>query len=541
MPEEVFRQTSIHLHMLINDMKKSINSGVDMSQKREILFSTTKVTLIVFVIKLLGLVKQSVLAAVCGATSETDIFFIATGVLSSLSSVLFSAISISLLTMYTQRFTEKGKDSANRLINASLRVFIPISVGISAIFFIFSEEIGHFLAPSYIGTELQLLGKYIRLMSASFVFWCYYLVLNVVLESYKRFLPGRFQGFFQNVFLIIGAIFFYPTFGIDSLVYAFLLSSVAQCILISCCTRKKFIPLRGSINEGTAIKKLIRLAVPLIAGSAIYEINDIIDKQIATSLGPGNTSYLTYGSTINEIVTGVIVGAISTVLFAHFATWVAEGKYKEIETNLQSALGALTIIIFPIMVMCLVSGDQIIEILYGRGNFDQKQVMATYGVVFGYGLGFVFQAARANIVKVFYAFQDTRTPMVNGAISVMLNIALSLLLSKFIGIAGVALATSISMFVATVLLGVKLKSLLKTFHYRSLLIEATKGLVAATFSSALVYMTKKLLHANGVLVFLIEGIICIVSYMIVLLLFKSESVKSLLCLVTGMKNNRKID
>lgn len=86
------------------------------------------------------------------------------------------------------------------------------------------------------------------------------------------------------------------------------------------------------------------------------------------------------------------------------------------------------------MVMCFVGGDLIVGVLYGRGSFSTEAISRTNGVVIGYAAGFFFQAARATIVKVYYAFQDTKTPMINGAISVGVNVVLSITLSKFLGL-----------------------------------------------------------------------------------------------------------
>lgn len=122
------------------------------------------------------------------------------------------------------------------------------------------------------------------------------------------------------------------------------------------------------------------------------------------------------------------------------------------------------------MVMCFVAGDLIVGVLYGRGSFSADAISRTNGVVIGYAAGFFFQAARATIVKVYYAFQDTKTPMINGAISVGVNVVLSFTLSKFLGVSGIALATSISMFAVTMLLLLSEKIHSKFFfeikHYR---------------------------------------------------------------------------
>ena len=134
-----------------------------------------------------------------------------------------------------------------------------------------------------------------------------------------------------------------------------------------------------------------------------------------------------------------------------------------VELNLKRILEILSLILFPIMIMCVIAGDQIVEIFYGRGSFGLKEIGMTYGVVIGYALGFLFQAARSNLVKVYYAFQDSKRPMVNGLLAICLNVVLSITLSKPLGVAGIALATSISMAFVTVLLLVGVKRYLPNF------------------------------------------------------------------------------
>ena len=505
-----------------------------MPKKRGIIHSTILVTMITFLIKFLGLVKQSVLAAVCGATAETDAFFVGSGVIVSLCIVIFSAISISLLSLHTDVLLKEGREKSNDLINAVLRVFIPISLGITLIFFVFSTPIGKLLAPSYEGEQLQLLSHYIQVMSSAFILWCYYLTINVVLETDKIFIPGKMQGLFQNLFLIAAALLLYPKYGVQVLLYAFLLSGLAQCILVTWCARKQFHFVFRKINAGFQIKQLISLSIPLIIGSAIYEINDIVDKQISTGLGAGNVSYLTYGATINEIVTGVIVSSVSTVLFAHFATWISEGKTDQVEKKLENCIEYLTVLIMPIMAMCIAAGDQIIQILYGRGNFNLDDVHMTYGVVIGYALGFVFQAARANIVKVFYAFQDTKKPMINGTIAVGTNIVLSILLSKVIGVSGIAVATSMAMLLVTVLLAKDVKKYLPGLSLRRCFRECAKGAVAGVAVTAVVWLMHEMIAMNLYTKFITEGIVCVGLYAMLMYLLKSKCIKSIAWKAMGL-------
>ena len=497
----------------------------NMAKEKKILLSTLQVTLITLFVKFLGLVKQSILAAFCGATMETDAFFIATGTMVNLSTVIFSAISISLLTIHTNVLINDGRKKSNELINAVLIFFIPVAFGLTLIVYFGSSAVARVLAPAYQGEELRLLSEYIKTMSISFVLWCYFLTINVVLETDKQFIQGKGQGFFQNLFLILGALILYPRYGMKALVYAFLLSGLAQCILVTWCARNRFKVVITRKNTNKYVCSLIKVTFPLLLGNAMYEVNTIVDGQVATSLGAGGASILNYGATINDMVVGVIVASVSTVLFSHFSTWIAKNEIREVEINLKRVLEILSLLLFPVMVMCIVAGDIIVELFYGRGNFGEKEIGMTYGVVAGYAVGFLFQAARSNLVKVYYAFQDSKTPMINGVLAIVLNVMLSITFSKLIGVAGVALATSISMLFVTVLLLVGVKKYLPSFTLKKSCKELFKGALAAYITAIGAFGLKNILLMGTIATFLIIAFFVVSIYVMFLFLFKSDNIK----------------
>ena len=310
----------------------------------------------------------------------------------------------------------------------------------------------------------------------------------------------------------------------NGMLYAFILSGIAECILVTVATRKKLKFVIGKIDYQVEVKKLLELTIPLLLGNAMYEVNQIVDNQISTGLGNGSASVLNYGASVHDMVVGVIVTSISVVLFSHCSTWVAQGQTGKVGKSLEKILVYLTLILLPITGMCVIAGDQIVELFYGRGNFGTNEITLTYSVVIGYSLGFVFQAARANLVKVFYAFQDSKTPMINGMISIVCNITLSFLLSKFIGISGVSLATSIAMMIATILLLRDVKNYLPGFSVKSCFSEIRKGITALILSVVVLLLVKEVVNLSTLICLIIEGVVVVTVYGTILFCLKSKSI-----------------
>ena len=316
------------------------------------------------------------------------------------------------------------------------------------------------------------------------------------------------------------------------MLYAFILSGLLECVVVTIVAVKtKFKFIIQKIDYRNEVKKLIVLTIPLLLGNAMYEVNQIVDNQIATGLGSGSASVLNYGASIHDMVVGVIVTSVSVVLFSHCSTWVAKGELKNVEKSLEKILTYLTLILLPIMVMCVVSGDQIVELFYGRGSFGQTEIKLTYSVVIGYYLGFIFQAARANLVKIFYAFQDSKTPMINGMISIVCNVVLSFLLSRHIGISGVSLATIISMFIATVLLIRDVKKYLPNFSEMACMTEIVKGIIATVISVVVLILIKQMTFGNVVIALIVEGGMVVIIYCVSLCIFKSNSIRDALDII----------
>ena len=134
----------------------------------------------------------------------------------------------------------------------------------------------------------------------------------------------------------------------------------------------------------------------------------------------------------------------------------------------------------------MIFSKEIVSLLFGRGAFSQEAISITGNALFYYSIGMIAFGLRDILSRAFYALQDTKTPMINATIAVVLNIVLNFILSKYLGIGGLALATSISAMVAVGLLFISLRRKIGGFGLKELcryfikicLASVTMGIIA---------------------------------------------------------------
>ena len=416
-----------------------------------IVASSVAVSVFVVFIKLVGFVRQAVVAAYFGATAETDAFFLASGFVMSFGLMVFSSLSVTLLTMYVNE-KERGEACANELVSSALKLFVPIAAVIALLMCLFSDALAYVLAPAYDAGELGVVSHYLRLLCVVAFLYCPYLVLNAVLEANKVFLAGRALALFQSLLLIAAALFS-DGGNVLVLVAAFALASVVNLAYIVVRAARYF-RFRWSAPLFTPqMRGLVTLMLPVLLGNAVLEVNSIVERGVASALEPGSVSALTYGWSVYEIVTGVVVSSLAAVLFSYFAGYLAKGDVEGMTNCLEKCVVALTLVLAPVTVLTVLCSDDIVSVLYLRGSFGESARAATSTVVATYAIGFVPTAIRSVLTKAHYAFQDSRAPMLNGIATVVCGGAGAVVLSVVLGmgIAGIGIAVSASMFLSAAL------------------------------------------------------------------------------------------
>lgn len=494
------------------------------------------VTSMMLVFKIIGFIKQAIIAFYFGANAETDIYFIAFGFITGVATAIAKSIGVAIIGVYSFKVVNEGRDAANRMVSALIEITFPAMFLITACVCIAAPLLTNILAPSYDGEIAEDLTFYLRILSGVFIFTTIEIVCGALLDAEKSFFVPRLQSIIYSVAVICACIFISDVLEVTSLILAQYTSSIIYTVLlILACRRFCRIKLINPFEEKGLIQ-IGKVSIPLIIGNSVLQINAIVDRIIASGLEAGAVSSLSYCHTLEDFVTNIVIVNIGNVIFAHFATYVAEQNIDEIAALLKKTLSILVVFLVPISVVTITCSVEIVEIVYFRGNFEWSNVLLTGRALAGYAFAFPFVAIRDILGKSIYAYSDTVRPMRNSIVCIILNILCSIILSKYLGILGIAVGTVISVIVGC---GLNVKSFnqhLPTFKYGFLVKILVSNLVFACFEvKALIDIKNILSGSNAFIIFVSCTLLCFGIH--TLLLFLQKKIVGILNDSQGRKND----
>ena len=203
-------------------------------------------------------------------------------------------------------------------------------------------------------------------------------------------------------------------------------------------------------NPGT--RKVISLIAPTIVGIAAYQLNDTISTYMAKHVGAGIASSLSYSLRLQELILGIFAVSIGTVILPDLSVFANKKDWNQFNTMLLQAIKIMTLISIPITAYSLITGKELISLLYKNKLFDDNSVAMTLGVFRFHIAGLLFIALNRIIAPAFYAQKKPKLPTIAGLINFTTNILIVLLLSKPMGGNGIALVLSLASLFNTVAL-----------------------------------------------------------------------------------------
>ena len=494
--------------------------------------------LIILTSKITGFFRDIVLAQTFGAGEITDAYLTALNIPVVLFDGISAALGTTFIPIYFKIKSSKGQEEVNKFTSNILNIVIIISLIFVLLGVIFAPYIVKIFAVGFKGDVFDLTVNYSKILIFSMVF----IAINGLVSSYlvasgNVYISGAITIPF-NIFVIIAIIFASVTESYV-MVYGTLIAYIAQLLFQLPLLIKKGYKHRLTVNlRDENIRQILFLVIPVFIGSYINQINAVVNRTLASTLDSGSITALNYANKLNMFAVGVIAVAISTIMYPILSKLASEGNKKLFKINISKSINMIVIIMLPIMVVMTTFSKEIVKVLFEEGSFNSHDTYLTSTALFFYSIGILAYGLKELLAKSFYSLQDTKTPVRNATISVVINIVFSIILVNIMGIGGLAWASSISATVTTMLLLISLRKKIGKIGFSYILKTFIKGAIASivmyiimriAYNYIFIYGSRFALESRKFIAFncFISVILGMSTYLIVVLALKVKEVKEI--------------
>jgi putative peptidoglycan lipid II flippase len=436
--------------------------------------------------RLLGLARDIVISAHFGTSDALDAYYAA----SRLNDIIFSLIAggalasafIPTFAGYLAHNDDKGAwQLASSIINLMLIALSAVSI-LAAIFA--SPIVGGLLGLGFDAQKQEVTASLLRvLLIAPTIFGLSGVVMGILNAKQNFWLPGLAPSMY-NLGIIGGVIFLSPTLGVYGLAIGAIAGAALHLIvqvpgLIK--VGAHFSPRLGLRDPG--VRQVFRLMAPRVLGLATVQLNFLVETILATTLGTGAVSALSYAWRVMLLPQGVVAQSVAIAAFPTFSDQYARGKLDELRSALSATLRVILFIAIPAAIGLLILRVPLIQLLFERGQFQDTSTELVATALGFYALGLIGHSGVEILTRAFYGMHDTRTPVLLGIVSLVLNLILSLSLIGSMQIAGLALANTVAALTEMTLLAITLRERLGGLEDRRIVITTLKTIAAALVMS----------------------------------------------------------
>lgn len=495
----------------------------------------TAITLMIITIvsKLIGFIREVTLSYFYGASDISDAYLIALTIPSVIFAFIGTGIVTSYIPLYSHITQEKGVQLAERFTNNIINFVLIICTIIVLLGLVFTKPLVKLFAAGFVGETLKLTVFFTRITLLGICFSGLVYIFSGYLQIKNSYIIPALIGFPFNL-IIISTIALSSNGNLMMLAIGSVLAIASQLFLLIPSVYKKGYRYCFVLDRHDEyFQKLLYLALPIIISVSVNQINVLVDRTIASQIVVGGISALNYANKLNLFVHGIFVMSIVTVMYPLISKMAAENNIAGLKKSLSESISGINLLVIPATVGAMIFADPIVKLLFGRGAFDEQAISLTAFALFFYAIGMAGFGLREVLSRAFYALQDTKTPMINASIAVVLNIVLNIILSKFLGIGGLALATSIAALFSTFLLFVSLRRKIGHFGLKNLALSFIKIVIASFVMGVvakLVYAAFLVKFSANLSLIVSIGIGALV-YFVIIYFMKIKEVEEILLLI----------
>ena len=453
-----------------------------------LLSSTSVFSFFTLISRVLGYIRDILIAIFLGASIYADAFFVAFRLPNTFRRLfaegVFNAAFIPSYAEAKLKNTIEGKKFADDVFN----LLVIILLGIVFLIEIFTPTIVYIIAPGFY-EDIKKFDLAVELTRITFPFLFFVSLSSFfsgILNTNNKFAAAAAAPIILNIFLILSLLisYFFDLKYELNLSYAVTLAGLFQLLFLIFFTKRYYKPsIHFKVKVNSKVSFFLKKLLPSIFSSGVTQINILIGTIIA-SFEAGAVSYLYYADRIYQINLAIAGIAIGTVALPELSKKIKSGNWNEAYNIQNRSLELCLLLSVPACLGLMIASKEITNSLFGYGSFSEEDVVLTATALKYFGYGVPAFALIKVLSNFFFARDNTRTPFYISFFSVFLNILISVVYFKKIGFIIIPIATSIATWVAVLIyLMILIKS--KYFNVRNIFFINTVKILISSLAMSL--------------------------------------------------------
>ena len=496
--------------------------------------------------RLLGIVRQAIVAALFGTGSELDAFVVANQIPEAVFLIVGGgALGSAFIPVFADCLARDERARAWRLASSVANLVVIVTTVVAGLIALFAPVlVRQVLAPGFDAQQQKLTVDLLRVMLISPIVFGVSGIVMGALNAQQHFLLPALAASIYNVSIIGGALLGqHLRTGVQGIAVG-VVAGAALHLLI----QVPMLPRYGARYSPTLgledpnVREVGRLIAPRVLGTAIAQLNFLVNNSLASGMFTGAASAINYAWRLMLLPQGILAQAVGTAAFPTFAEQAAQEQYDNMRETLAATLRAVLFLSLPATAGLLVLGRPLVGFLFERQEFTRSSTDQVVWALAFFALGLVGHSGLEVIARAFYALHDTFTPVWVGSLAVALNIILSLTLPSafeaqgWMKHGGLALANTIATLLETAVLLALIRRRLNGIEGRRTLVAFVKsGLAALAMIAALIGWQALLPNASPLLVGGAGVVLGMVIYLGAALLLRAEELWAVVNMVRRRK------
>jgi putative peptidoglycan lipid II flippase len=400
----------------------------------------------------LGFVRDIVIAGVFGAGAELDAYLVAQGLMNLVLALIAGAMAKATVPVLSaQNATDGGGARTGHTLSVVLTVTLVVLGLGSLVMALAASSVVTVLAPGFEGPQAELATVLTRVVLISTVLIAGTNLLAAAAEAHRRFFWAGVQGIPFNLIMIMFAVLLGPRYGVAALAVGFVVGSAARLVCQLVPLRALGLRLRASLDlKDPGVRAILVLVPPLLLGSALGNVNTLVDRAVGSMVGDGTISALSYAWRLISLGETLLVASLLTALYPAFGAAAGGRDLVEMRRLVGRGLATVATVLFPVCGFILVCAVPLVALVFEHGSFGPGDTDRTATAVLWYAPALLALGWRELVARASYALGDSRRPVLVALVAMAVNVAGDLTLGLAFGIAGLAASTSLSLVFAAV-------------------------------------------------------------------------------------------